>query len=611
MGFVEDLFQKIWNSKVKRDKSQLEVIQLSDVRSYVNAIGQYVLGSGELKQIVPSKSYTGFIEDMLYLPERIYWSKNHCNNKNSYLYLTLLACATKKLKIYSKDKTDSLISKRVEFLRRHVDVNLYLDEVFIGFKDFQKGYLESIEKEAPSKGPLDLISVWRIQTLSRSISSDVLIPKMTFKAKDELPNYLQFSTVHNMVDAAVLDADSLEGALITRKKEMTEFRKIQSSPIKKVNLNEKKKEYNPVSHSFEKMETADDYSGGYRLESGDDQLQDHLDALQELDMSNVTSQGEAAQSFYSADMNQIFVSNQNENDIILDSKFLYPEWFSKKQSYKQNYCTLTEQSCVNAHSSVLKDCVSKEFASEIQSYKYELERLVNQPVWFNRQVDGAELDMDECVRFAADRVNGSVHRAPRLFMSKKKTSRDAEVFLLFDQSLSTDSWVENTRIFNVIQDSLVMMGLVFDGLMQTVQIAGTWSATRKNCVFNFVKRKSDSWANFYKNIDIVEPQGYTRLGPSIRHAGSYLKKSDAKKKILILLTDGKPSDLDTYEGVHGIQDIKKACAELETEGIFTIAVLIDKGEKEYFSRMFKRYFVVSSPKKLAPCLFHILRDIIK
>ncbi len=613
MDFFENFFQKIWKDRRREKEAQVSTVHLNEIKLYLNVICQYILDASEIKEITGSQFYIGFVDDQLYLPRWIGWSASYNTNKNSYLYLALIACATKRLGMLSQNTTESRISKRMEFVRFYPHVNVYLDAAFSGYKEFQKKYLvelmESVDA-AFSRSAL-IFSIWRQESQSRL---GAVVPKIDLsllKSNDQVPDFLQFSTVNLVMNSTCIQDDFSEEPLAHRKKGMTEYEKLQTSPVKKIELSKKEKELNPISHSFEKIETADDYSGGYRLDSGTDQLQDHLNALEDLEMSTVTTQGEAAQSFYASDFQSIVVARKNDDALIVKDQHLYPEWFSKEQAYRMNHCILLESYSHFQESSKIKNRVAEAYSAEIFFYKSELDRIVNQPTWVKRQQEGIELDLDECVRFQVDLANHSLSQVPKLFATKKKSQADISIFLLFDQSLSMDSWVDNIRIFNVIQDSLVMMGIIFEDIIQNVQIAGTWSATRKKCVFNLLKKQEDHWDAFYSRLQDTEPQGYTRLGPAIRHVKTYLKESSAKKKILIILTDGKPSDLDMYEGIHGVQDIKKACSEFEEEGGEVISILIDKSVKGYFSTMFKRYFIVTAPKKIFPCLFKILRELLK
>ncbi|MCB0349048.1 MAG: VWA domain-containing protein, partial [Bdellovibrionales bacterium] len=222
-----------------------------------------------------------------------------------------------------------------------------------------------------------------------------------------------------------------------------------------------------------------------------------------------------------------------------------------------------------------------------------------------------ELDIDECVKYQADILSKNTSQVPKLYTTKNKTWLDVEISILFDQSLSTDSWIDNMRICDVIKESLVMMGILFEEILPKISVAGTWSVTRKRCLYNIVKEREDTWDSFYRKVDSIEPQGYTRLGPAIRHINRLMKLSTTSKKILIVLTDGKPSDIDSYEGYHGVQDVKKACMELEEEGVVPIAIVIDRDIKGRFNTMFKNHFIITDPKKLPEQLFSVIKTFIR
>jgi len=176
--------------------------------------------------------------------------------------------------------------------------------------------------------------------------------------------------------------------------------------------------------------------------------------------------------------------------------------------------------------------------------------------------------------------------------------------------MSADSWVKNRRILDVITDSISIMGLLTKDYIKDIQIAGTWSATRQACYFQYYKKSGEDWSHFWRCVSQIEPQGYTRLGPSIRHATASLKKCSSNKKLLILITDGRPTDLDGYEGIYGVQDVKQACLEAQNQGILTYALAIEKESKQHFSKMFKHYKVLNDPEKMSAELFKILTKLI-
>jgi nitric oxide reductase NorD protein len=98
----------------------------------------------------------------------------------------------------------------------------------------------------------------------------------------------------------------------------------------------------------------------------------------------------------------------------------------------------------------------------------------------------------------------------------------------------------------------------------------------------------------------VHPGGYTRIGAALRHAHEIIDRQSAKKKIVLLITDGRPCDYDRYEGNHGIHDVKKAIETGHQHGIATHAFAIEKRAAEYFPRMFTQHHfdIIPTPERL-------------
>lgn len=112
-------------------------------------------------------------------------------------------------------------------------------------------------------------------------------------------------------------------------------------------------------------------------------------------------------------------------------------------------------------------------------------------------------------------------------------------------------------------------------------------------------------------IGTAEPNGYTRIGPALRHAGARLDQTEAKNKWIILLSDGKPNDYDRYEGQHGIQDIKQALRELNQRKINSYALAIEAQAKYYLPQMFgqNHYQILTSPEELVQSLVKLYKRI--
>lgn len=361
-----------------------------------------------------------------------------------------------------------------------------------------------------------------------------------------------------------------------------------------------KEKQNPVIHSFEKMETADEYQGGSRTADGSDQLQEHSEALKELKLKKVTRSGESAAAFLNSEgAPAVEVEFSIEPLAKIDPDvFFYPEWHFKKKRFQENHCRLViTEGEVSTEPGTLRESLKETHRAAIARSQQQLQQIYNQRKWRGQQSEGSELDIDAVVRHFSD-LRNKVPSSGGLYMNQFLRDRDFQVLVLIDLSLSTDSYVENRRVLDVEMESVGLMGLLAESLHDKTLVAGTYSETRHHCAFEILKRPEEEWGAFYRRAPRVVPRGYTRLAPAIRHATKILSESEAKDKILLILTDGKPTDYDGYEGRYGIEDIRKACLAAESRHILTKAFAIEKTAKHYFPQMFGSYEILRSPQTL-------------
>lgn len=378
-----------------------------------------------------------------------------------------------------------------------------------------------------------------------------------------------------------------------------------------VEIDQKIRQDSPISHSFEKLETADEYTGGYRSMDGSDQLADHQQALEELRLDKVTRDGEAAASQYSADLSGNFQSDEAaEEDSREPSHIWLPEWDYKKHTLKDHYCRLYNETakgegCGETWVAGLKE----KYRQEVSEWESKLWSLLNKRRWKDRELDGSDFSIDSVIRHFSDIKHGG-DSDPRLFVRSVLQERDVAVLLLIDQSLSSDSYVQNRRILDVELESVGLIGALMQTLKDSVMVAGTWSETRNHCYFRTYKEFSAPWAAFYDNASGIVPTGYTRLGPAIRYGSSLLRATSARKRLMILLTDGRPSDVDQYEGRYGIEDIHHAFLESKQMGLAVKALAIESQAKHYFPFLFGAgdYQILSNPSELPAALFRIFLE---
>lgn len=105
----------------------------------------------------------------------------------------------------------------------------------------------------------------------------------------------------------------------------------------------------------------------------------------------------------------------------------------------------------------------------------------------------------------------------------------------------------------------------------------------------------------------------TRVGPALRHATELLLRTGARKRLLLLVSDGKPTDLDRYEGRYGIADVRQAVREAEAVAVETVALAIDHRARLYLPRMFgpSRFAILPSPAHLAGVMARVCVDLLR
>lgn len=324
---------------------------------------------------------------------------------------------------------------------------------------------------------------------------------------------------------------------------------------------------NPAVHVFEKALTAEDYQGGKRNIDSDEDSSDMTAALSELNMDQVVrATGETGSTYNGGlflDESHIQKSNANPKNNE-KNLFYYPEWSKRKLQFIQNWCTVFEE---KLHTEILSNSqINPLITKEANRLRRKLEALVNKPVWIRNQQEGSEFDMESLVRFKAD-VKSGFASINNLYINRHKTEQDIALLVLADTSLSTDAWVANKRVLETIQQSLTILSETFHDLPYQVALAAFYSNTRNHCTYLRIKDFQEKWNYTPGQIAALKPQGYTRIGPAVRHATHTLENIKARKKILLVISDSKPTDYDAYEGAHGEADVHHAILEARTKCI--------------------------------------------
>jgi len=280
---------------------------------------------------------------------------------------------------------------------------------------------------------------------------------------------------------------------------------------------------------------------------------------------------------------------------------LYREWDYQSKTYRPDWVSLYE----SLHPAGDAGKIDRLLARH-EALAKQLKRILDllKPQQFVRvryQEEGSELDLDVAIRSLIDHKAGS-QPDPRINMSHRHDGRDIAVLLLLDLSASLNDVPEGCEqtILELSQEAVSLLGLAIEGLGDEFAIAGFSSNTRHEVFYQHIKGFYEHWDDTVKARLAAMEAGYsTRMGAALRHAAHYLGARKAEKKLLLVLTDGEPSDIDVNDPQLLIRDAHKAVQELDQDGIYTYCINLDPGADEYVQEIFgKQYTVIDRIERL-------------
>ena len=279
----------------------------------------------------------------------------------------------------------------------------------------------------------------------------------------------------------------------------------------------------------------------------------------------------------------------------------YPEWDYQTKTYRPDWVSLYESLHPGGDSMIIDLLLSKHEATA-RRLKRILDLLKPQDyVRIRYQEEGSELDLDVAIRSLID-FKGGANPDPRINMSHRHDGRNIAVMLLLDLSESVANIPEGCEqtILELSQEAVALLGWAVDRLGDEFAIAGFSSNTRHEVRYQHIKGYTEKWDDSVKGRLAAMQAGYsTRMGAALRHATHYLSTRQADKKLLLVLTDGEPSDIDVKDEKLLIEDAHKAVQEADQKGIFTYCINLDAKADEYVSQIFgNQYLVIDRVERL-------------
>ncbi|MEW5787045.1 MAG: nitric oxide reductase activation protein NorD [Pseudomonadota bacterium] len=272
----------------------------------------------------------------------------------------------------------------------------------------------------------------------------------------------------------------------------------------------------------------------------------------------------------------------------------YPEWDYKSQTYRPDWASVYEGLHPRGNGNHIDKLLLKH-AALAKRLKRLLDLLKPQDkVRIRYQEEGSELDLDVAIRSLID-FKGGATPDPRINMSHRTDGRDIAVMLLLDlsESLNGQAGSSGQTILELSQEAVSLLAWAVEQLGDPFAIAGFHSNTRHDVRYLHVKGFSEHWDDEVKSrLAAMEAGWSTRMGAAMRHAAHYLGARKADKKLLLILTDGQPSDVDSQDERLLIEDARQAVKELDQESIFTYCISLDPKADEYVNDIFGRQYTV-------------------
>ncbi len=557
------------NSKKYSDDIVERSVSLIDIKSKLTILSRAT--TGRAIQIFPSEKEGGYKNDSFFLPISFSEFSTKQLNLSYYLYRILYLTIQKKLNLNwdnsNEQSAEVSQQKAIETSQQVLDV-LY-DEYPVT-KDLHQSFREQIINNSSEKNS----------------------PNFTWLYGKWMQNDMEQADdkkIKNFSDKVKVAVEKQPTTIIKAKP-------IES--IVSIEVDKKQQEDYVMTHNFEKVETADDFNGTWRDFDGEDELEDHQDAVEELNMKFTVRVDDAAHSVYQAD----FIENTtvSESSEIDEKGFhlKYDEWDFSKRIYKENFCKVYPLTQLKTDAQYYKNTIAKN-TTTLNGLRKMLTNVNNKLQQLHRQTQGNEIDIDAVTDLLVD-IHLKRTPSERIYISNRKKEKDLSILLLLDISLSSDGYADGNRVIDVEKEVSILFGEILNEFNIDFSINCFYSKTRNYSSYMTLKGFDEDWNKSKYKIGAIEPQGYTRIGAALRHSGAMLDKRSTKNKWVILISDGKPNDFDKYEGKYGVNDVKQALRELNERQIKSYALAIESEAKYYLPQMFGQgnHQILTTPGEL-------------
>jgi hypothetical protein len=283
--------------------------------------------------------------------------------------------------------------------------------------------------------------------------------------------------------------------------------------------------------------------------------------------------------------------------------FFYKEWDRKLCDYKLDWCQVRQRIAREDPNDFVTQ-INERLRGIILLIRKQFMKL--KPEMFRKyraQPTGDALDIDALVQALTDMRSGAP-MSENVYIRRDKRIRDVSVFFLVDLSGSTDEVINGRRVIDVQKEAMAIMAEALEALGDPYAIYGFSSEGRFRVDMFNVKDFNEPYDEKAQyRLGNLQPLGLTRMGTVVRHATYKLEEVSSTIKILIILTDGRPYDIEYGNLEYAISDTKKAIQDARIKNIHPFIITSDKKGSDYLQMISPQTECVILPKvELLPTL---------
>lgn len=269
-----------------------------------------------------------------------------------------------------------------------------------------------------------------------------------------------------------------------------------------------------------------------------------------------------------------------------EEAFEYDEWDRDLSDTRVGWCRVVEKR-VRGGDRTFVELTRSRYRGVISSVRHQFQLMKPESlVRINNQLDGDDYDLNALVDYVVDR-RADGRQSERLYTKRLRRERDVAVSFLLDQSSSTARTIgrhplqpythPGRRIIEVAKEGLVLMSEALEAVGDPYAIYGFTSEGRRNVKFYVVKDFEEAYTSeVERRIGGISYQNNTRLGAAVRHAAAKLQRQEARTRLLIVLSDGRPYDHDYGDARYARDDTREALREARMRGITPFCITIDR-----------------------------------